>query len=266
MAQFSIRRMMVAIALVAVVLGFMVSDMKEQGERPRIIQCLSNIRGLLFAIQGYESNQHVFPKGTWPNPSLAPGDRLSWYVGISPYLDYQGLWDSIDRTQAWDAISNSRVASLHLGLKCPSAAPSAVSPPSGLAPTSYIGIAGLGMDAPLLPTSDPRAGVFGYDRQTTRTDIKDGFATTMLIAETGQVRDSWLAGGPATIRGLDPSRQPYLGPGRQFGGHHRGRCCIAMVDGSVRFVIDSIDPKVFEALSTIAGGETVSYGFSEDVW
>ena len=58
--------------------------------------------------------------------------------------------------------------------------------------------------------------MFGYDRQTTIADIKDGLGTTMLIAESGRVSGSWLAGGSATVRGLDPAEQPYLGPGRQF--------------------------------------------------
>jgi len=126
-----------------------------------------------------------------------------------------------------------------------------------VAPTPYIGIAGLGTDAPLLPKGDPRAGVFGYDRQTTIADIKDGLGTTMLVAESGRMSGSWLAGGPATVRGLNPDEQPYLGPGRQFGGRHRGGAMIGLADGSVRFVSESIDPKVFEALSTIAGGEKI---------
>ena len=32
---------------------------------------------------------------------------------------------------------------------------------------------------------------------------------------------------------------------------------VAMADGSVRFVRETIDPKVFEAMSTIAGGESI---------
>ena len=93
---------------------------------------------------------------------------------------------------------------------------------AGLVPASYIGIAGVGTDAPLLPKSDPRAGIFGYDRVCSLADIKDGVANTMLLAETAKVSGSWLQGGPATVRGLDPAQKPYLGPNRQFGGMHRG--------------------------------------------
>jgi hypothetical protein len=97
--------------------------------------------------------------------------------------------------------------------------------------------------------------VFGYDRKTTVADIKDGTSTTMMLAESGRVVGSWLQGGPATVRGLDPTNARYIGPGRQFGGLHEGTAVIAMADGSIRVVTESIDPKVFEAMSTIAGGE-----------
>lgn len=88
-------------------------------------------------------------------------------------------------------------------------------------------------------------------------DIKDGTSTTMLLAETVSIRGPWTAGGPGTVRGLDPSQQPYIGAKRQFGGAHRGGAMVAFADGSVRFLSGSIDSKVFEALSTIAGGERV---------
>jgi hypothetical protein len=57
------------------------------------------------------------------------------------------------------------------------------------------------------------------------------------------------------VRGLNPARTPYVGPKRQFGGLHTGGAWVAMADGSLRKVSESVDPKVFEALSTMAGGE-----------
>jgi prepilin-type processing-associated H-X9-DG protein len=60
------------------------------------------------------------------------------------------------------------------------------------------------------------------------------------------------------MRDCGPTKVPYIGPGRQFGGLHDGTAVIAMVDGSVTVVSESIDPKIFEAMSTIAGGEKIS--------
>jgi hypothetical protein len=166
-------------------------------------------------------------------------------------MDQQGIYDALEKNQAWDAGMNYTVAGTAIRyVRCPES----INP--GPIATSYVGIAGLGTDSPFLPANHPRAGVFGYDRRTSLADIKDGTANAMMIAETASETGPWLQGGPSTVRGLDPAEQPYLGPGRQFGGLHGGGAFIALADGSVRWIKESIDPRVFEALSTIAGGET----------
>jgi prepilin-type processing-associated H-X9-DG protein len=122
-------------------------------------------------------------------------------------------------------------------------------------PLTYVGIAGLGVDAPRLPSKHPRAGVFGYDRATRIEDITDGTNQTMMLIETARDHGPWTAGGPSSVRGVDPATRPYIGRNRPFGGYHPGGANVAFADGSVRFLRGSIDPDVFEALSTIARGE-----------
>jgi hypothetical protein len=135
-------------------------------------------------------------------------------------------------------------------LTCPSSSTVAPTSPQ---PTTSIGIAGIGIDAPWLPKIDRRAGVSGYDRTTTIADIKDGTANTMMLSESGRAIGSWLQGSPATVRGLDPINTPYIGPGRQFGGRHDNVAVIAMAGGSVRVVRESIAPKLFEAYRLVIG-------------
>ncbi len=48
----------------------------------------------------------------------------------------------------------------------------------------------------------------------------------------------------------------YLAP-RSF---HPGGVSVGMCDGSVRFIKNSINPLMFQALSTTQGGEVVSAG------
>ena len=252
MLRLSIRNMMLAVVALAIVFSI-VAARHRASERGVEQRCKGNMWRLSLAILGHVNNETTFPPGTWPNPNLPPEARLSWNAAIASFYDYAGLYDEIDRAQAWNVGANFAVARIRLSvLECP--ALGSIPPGSG-SPNSYIGIAGLGLDAPVLPKSDPRAGIFGYDRRTTLADIKDGTAGTMLLVETAAVRGSWLQGGPATVRGLDPAHTPYIGPGRQFGGLHRGVACAAMADGSVKMISDSISPKVFEALSTMAGGE-----------
>jgi prepilin-type processing-associated H-X9-DG protein len=88
-------------------------------------------------------------------------------------------------------------------------------------------------------------------------DIRDGMSQTTMLAESSIGLAPWTAGGPSSVRGVDPATRPYLGPGRAFGGNHPGGANVAMADGSVKFVWETIAPSVFEAMSTIAGGEPI---------
>jgi prepilin-type processing-associated H-X9-DG protein len=128
-------------------------------------------------------------------------------------------------------------------------------------PLTYVGVAGIGADAAALPARHPHAGVFGYDRVTRLRDLSDGVATTMVVVETTRGHGPWTAGGPTSVRGVDPATRPYIGRDRPFGGYHPGGANVAFADCSIRLVRDSIDPKVFEALSTVAGGEALPAGW-----
>jgi Protein of unknown function (DUF1559) len=186
--------------------------------------------------------------------SLEPESRLSWYALILPQLDSTEEQDALEKHRSWNSGQNDVYAHKYYHRR--ECSRSAGVPNGSPVPTSYVGIGGLGKDSPALPKSDARAGVFGHDRQTTLADITDGAANTMLIAETARVSGSWLQGGYATVRGLDPAAKPYIDAGGQFGGLHTRRgAWVAIADGSVRWVDASINPNVFEALSTMAGGE-----------
>jgi hypothetical protein len=133
-------------------------------------------------------------------------------------------------------------------------------------PTHYVGVGGVGRGAAAQPLGYPGAGVFGYDRCTRLQDIKDGTANTLLLIETARDNGPWTAAGPPTVRDLDPEGGPYLGERGQFSGRHRSDAgwlpwppyatCAAFADGAVRGLTDSMRPELFEALATVAGGET----------
>ncbi|HKI18341.1 MAG TPA: DUF1559 domain-containing protein [Isosphaeraceae bacterium] len=253
--------------LLVVAVAIAIKATRDSAERS---QCRNNLLQIGLALLNYESTFQVFPSATQPNRDLPPQRRLSWLASILPFLEGGGKW-YIDRAKAWDDGENRLI---RRGMKesdevylaedvqcfhCPASGHSTDSAGQGL--SDYVAVAGLGVDAPVLPAGDPRAGIFGYERTTTVEQIKDGSASTMAVIETSDGNGPWKAGGAATIRGLDPGRQPYIGPGRQFGGAHRDGVMVLFADGSVRFLRATIDPKVFEALSTIAGGENLPSGW-----
>ena len=271
--------MPLAVAAFLLVLSFRARRMHEDKLREG---CKHRLTEFSFAVLGYrDTHLGLYPPGTASGSGLSPDQRLSWITLLYNFFDEsQNVNFLFDRSLPWDSSVN-RVPTIrslrdeasgnpsysdwvpprlfpYQVLVCPA---NVKGTDSGV--TNFVGISGVGSDSPTLPTGHPRAGVFGFDRQTSVADIKDGVACTMMLAETADGIGPWIAGGPATVRGLDPGRRPYIGPGRPFGGSHPGGAMIAFADGSVRFLRESIDPTVFEALSTAAGGEVVPTGWGQ---
>jgi prepilin-type processing-associated H-X9-DG protein len=259
--RFRIRTLLVAVAFSAIPMAMIVwIGASREAEAHNV--CVNNLKQIGLGLHEYaDAYGDAFPYGTIVNDDLPPQRRLSWLVGLWRFIE-QLFW-ILDTSRAWDDDVNrvtrargvegeAHVVTRVRVLTCPLTPEREPAPMPAL--TSYVGITGLGRDSASLPKSDPRAGFFGYDRQTLIGDIRDGLATTMAVAETTE-RGTWTAGGTHTLRGLDQARRPYIGRGRQFGSNHGGEAIVLFADGSVRSLRDTTNPKVFEALSTIAGGE-----------
>jgi prepilin-type processing-associated H-X9-DG protein len=174
-----------------------------------------------------------------------------------PFAEADDLYFRINMKKGWNSEENRFLALITLHyLQCPSYPDR--SPENTLIPSHYVGIAGLGADAAALPLEDPRAGFFGFERQLKLSGIQGHTSTLLFALETLQVSGAWTAGGTATVRGLEENGLPYVGPKGQFGGIHRGGMNAAFADGSVRFIRDSVDPKVLEALATIQGSKNAT--------
>ena len=210
MVRFSFRRLLplaIGLAFVFTLLALVAKE-EEASLIASRKKCKHTIQSLAIALHWYLAANKSFPAATWSNPDLEPENRLSWFALILPQLDRRNLYDAVDSAKPWNVGQNDVVAHTHLPIaSCPNLS---TPEPGSSQPASFVGIAGLGTDAPALPKSDARAGVFGCDRKTTLADITDGPANTMLLAETARVSGSWLQGGPATVRGLDPAAKPYV--------------------------------------------------------
>jgi prepilin-type processing-associated H-X9-DG protein len=233
--------------------GLLTSTILQIREASQRLQCLNNLKQIGLSSLNFHSAYRRFPSAAVPNTALLPEKRLSWLVAVLPMLESTDQFVHLQTRLSWDAEENCSFASFpHYSYQCPMRYPEQGAD-SGLAPTTYIGIAGVGTDAAALPTGDPKAGYFGYERELTQPDIERRASTLLLAAETSHTTGSWLAAGPATIRGLEPNNLPFVGVGRQFGGLHRGGANVLFADGSARALSDSVEPRVFEALAKVAG-------------
>jgi hypothetical protein len=258
------------VLVVLVALGLVSLGIKKVREAATRTQCTNNLRQIGLALQNYQETYKRFPSGTMSPRDLPAEKRLSWLLAIHAFLESSPLYKETDKAKAWDSPENHHSAHATVGCYlCP--ANPVLSAPRGESLTHYVGIAGVGKDAAVLPRGHARDGLFKYqpDKIVAEPpdstwglgirpkDIKDDPATTLAVIETNHDNGPWLAGGRPTVRGLDAQGLPYLGQDAQFGSYHRHGSHAVFADASVRFLPDSLDAQVLEAMATIAGGEKI---------
>lgn len=222
-------------------------------EKSQEAGCTNNLRQLGEAIQRYQvHHEKQFPPGTVLHSLLPPEKRLSWEAAIVPFLAEKGpagkkrekLAGAISFKEAWDTTANAGLRQNVAPFLCPSFGRELAPDRVGL--TSYVGIAGVGREAAVLPLTDPNAGFFGYDRRLRASDISASLSATMTAIETTHANGPWAAGGTPTVRGLEPDCAHYIGSGSAFGGLHRAGANVLWADGAVHLVSEQIDPDVFQ--------------------
>ncbi len=217
------------------------------------------------AIKSYTQKEERFPQGAAKRDASAarfkrpwaPHQRISWMAELLPYLGHEQTYDRIDFKRSWSDSENINVASTLIPeflapdaphrswyVKYPGVGPD-------VAATSYVGIAGIGLDATLHDINDPKRGIFAYDRPTRLSEIENLARTILLIQVPPSSHVPWMSGGGTTVRGMAEknSIEAFLPPkGKGKRGTH-----IIMADGSVRYVTESISDDVLKTLAVIKG-------------
>lgn len=239
-----------SVGTIGVMTALLLPAVQQARTAARRTSSKNNLKQIAIALHNYHDVYRSFPSGTIEESADEVKDRLSWMVSILPFVDQAALYDQIDRKQGWDSDANSDWTSLVI-----QAFLNPNEPPTGEGETHYVGMAGIGEDAPNLDVKSPRAGVFGYNRKTRMRDILDGTSNTIGVTESSDEYGPWAAGGRPTIRAL--TEEPYINGPDGIGSSFPGGLNVMMMDGSVRFVSENIDPEVFKALITIRGGERI---------
>jgi Protein of unknown function (DUF1559) len=198
-----------------------------------------------------------------------PDHRVSFMADLLPYLGRGGLRQSIqEKRLPWFAKEHEAAGttwiSEFLVPHYPQSSWRATHPLGegrSYGGTNYVAMSGLGLDSARYDPSNPahakKVGMTGYDWGSKFPEVTDGLSNTIYMIQVPPTHSRpWIAGGGATVQGADESLtnpvDDFVDPlGAKRGTH------ILMGDGSVRFVPATIDPAVFKALVTRAGGEKI---------
>lgn len=240
--------------LVTVAIGtaLVLPAVQQARQAARRSQSKNNLKQLGLAMHNYHDVYKSMPSGTHANEKLKPEKRLSWLASALPFVDQAALFKTVDFEESWDDEANEDAANIRIATFMN---PGRSVNSKGPGESHYVGIAGLGKDAPMLPANHKRAGMFAVNRKTRFRDVVDGLSNTMMISEASGKIGPWIAGGDSTIRPL--TKEPYINGPDGIGGPFRGGVNVGLADGAVRFVSENIDPSVFERLSTIADRQPV---------
>ncbi|WP_082841637.1 DUF1559 domain-containing protein [Gemmata sp. SH-PL17] len=257
--------------------------------RPRMMGVVNQLKGKM-AVFSAESGPHVLaqagpralgtpqgtPRGTWNRAKTDPDrigldyppvQRVSFFADLLPYLGRGSLGSQVNKNAAWYADKNLEVGGAWVPeLLVPTYPQSAWRATTPYAPdavfgaTNYVGISGAGLDSARYDPKDPavktKLGMTGYGWGSKAEEVTDGLANTIYLMQTPPgLQQPWIAGGGATVRGLDEN-DPMAGFRYNQGG--KPGTFALMGDGSVRFIPATIDKKVLLGMSTRAGGEALA--------
>lgn len=196
-------------------------------EAARKAQCSNNLKQIALAFHNYHDTYGVFPAAYVADQDGTP--MHSWRVAILPFMDQQALYDQYDFDEPWDGPNNRLLHQTSVPqYRCPS------DPGPSMIETSYIMVVG-------------ENALSDGPGQVDLRKIEDGISNTIMIVELAASGIHWME-----PRDLDVEQLVAV-----LGSGHADIVNVAMCDGSVRPIAESIDPEVLEAMCTIDGDEEI---------
>jgi prepilin-type N-terminal cleavage/methylation domain-containing protein len=268
---FTIVELLVVIAIIGIIVALLLPAVQAAREAGRRTQCQNNLKQYGLALQSYHNAAKSFPVGNVANR------WWGFHARLLPYLEAQSVYQYInfdfpdDCFHACSALppGNDPGNQVQPVDMCPD------DPNAGLIWNSTAGIGRhgctnyLGMMGTSATAND---GILFSGGSVSLAKVTDGASHTIIMGERGIPNDLYW-GWPYCGSGIDNlgngdhllTSQFGISLGLPDGNHnlhfwsyHCGLAMFLFADGSEHPLDQGLDLNIFQALSTRAGGETVS--------
>jgi prepilin-type N-terminal cleavage/methylation domain-containing protein len=286
---FTLVELLVVIAIIGLLIALLLPAIQAAREAARRSHCKNNLKQIGLALHNYESARKVFPPGfvshsaTIDGPGTGPG--WGWAAHILPYLEESSLNVDLKKSITDPVYDQIRVTVLPI-FRCPS---DSVELPvfdvhtAGGADTqvafgNYVGVGGT---HEVTEFPDTGTGIFLRNDPMAIKKITDGLSHTIMVSErasrqspqttwVGAVTDAEVPpinpafeeeGPPVLVLTntgtADDGRVPNnsLDHVEDSNSEHPQGVHLMFADGSVQAINNDIDPAIWEAIGTRAGGE-----------
>ncbi len=288
---FTLIELLVVIAIIAILVALLLPAVQQARESARRAACRNSLKQIGLALHNYEAMCKIFPPGStsvldygvWSSKP-AEYHLHSWASMLLPFLDQAALYNQINyNVSALDPKNYLTAAQRIAAYRCASFRGHDYSREplyTALSPTFAIrNYVAMGATTVGKLWKEPD-GVMYATSDTRMSDIRDGTSSTLFVAETREENASvWIDGGTASLtsRRYDDSNPPsyatnqvslnyspyYVSAGQGIdslwgpSSVHTGGAHHLFGDGGVRFISQSINAAVYDALTTRSGGEPV---------
>jgi len=285
-AALTLVELLVVIAIIGTLVGLLLPAIQSARVSARTSTCKNNLRQFGVAMHNYESANKQLPPGyRFVQKPEGNGLGFSWGALLLPFMEEAAIYKEFRFDLPLYDPANLIPRERHLAVfLCPS---DPISPTGFVemgderyAMACYVGNFG---PPDLDETQEKRDGVFSRNSRTKLKDITDGLSKTYMLGErqNGPFRHAGVHGPhfeyetawAGAIRDVDDPTDDHGhmvlfqsghppndadSDDRDVSSAHRGFAQFLMCDGSIRPVEESIDPNMYIAFSTRAGGEVVA--------
>jgi len=289
---FTLVELLVVIAIIGILIALLLPAVQSAREAARRMQCTNNLKQWGLAMHNYHSTHNMFPPGArWGRD--ARGNDVSGLMGMSvhvfllPYMEEGATFEGLDPTLTYASAINAEWGQkIPQACLCPSDGMQPQDPFGGSGQnqptTNYSGVMGAGLkSADVVQLNDGLCGSYYKDgifypfSEVRVRDITDGTSNTMAMGERTLELRFWIKGamekGVSTMVcayctknvrwPLNADEETYsyddgtcMFNDLFFGSRHPGGANFTFADGSVHFLEDSIEMRLYQRLASIHDG------------